>query len=228
MRTGRIAAGVLVEPVDWYNASLEIWNDPLDPINYLALLPFVPAGYRQSKKAIQKGDDLLPATPPVIPTPDDLPKSQMPPLARNTTVAPGGQAFHATTSPQAAQGVLSGIDPKFFNPNARFGKGFYIAEESGTALAELAHDGATATHGIRFSVNTSKLKVLDLTDPAVAAAWGYKGGPISSATQAMGAKAKAQGFNAIRFKSLRGPGNNLSILDDFNDILKPQMVSPAQ
>lgn len=138
------------------------------------------------------------------------------------------EVYHVTTNPQATQGVLNGIDPKFLNGNSRFGKAFYVAENPGTAMAELAHHGATPAQGIRFSINTNKLKVLDLTDPKTAAKFGYEGGPISSTTQSIGAKAKSQGYNAIRFKSERGPGNNLAVLDDFNEVLTPQMVSPAQ
>jgi filamentous hemagglutinin len=86
----------------------------------------------------------------------------------------GGAAdvFHATTSPQAAQGVLGGIDPMYWNPNSRFGRAFYVAEGPATAFAELAHHGATPTHGIRFSVDLSGARVLDLTDPSVASRFG--------------------------------------------------------
>jgi hypothetical protein len=147
----------------------------------------------------------------------------------STTPTAAGEAevFHATTSSNAAQGVLNGIDPKFLNPNTRFGRAFYTAEKPETALAELAHHGATPTHGIRYSIDVSKVRVLDLTDPHVAAKFGYGGGPITPQTQAIGARALEQGYSVIRFPSLRGEGNNLAILKDFNTILKPQMVSPA-
>lgn len=69
--------------------------------------------------------------------------------------------------------------------------------------------------------------MLDLTDPNVAVAWGYKGGNISSATQKIGSDALAQGYNAIRYGSERVPGGtNLAILDKFNEILKPVTVTP--
>jgi RHS repeat-associated protein len=139
----------------------------------------------------------------------------------------GTDVFHATTSPGAAQGVANGINPARLNPNSRFGRAFYAAEGPDTALAEMAHHGASPTHGVRFSLNTSNARVLDLADPNVASAWGYSGGPISSATQAIGPKAAGAGFNAIRYPSLRGGGMNWAILDDFDDLLVPQMITPT-
>lgn len=136
-------------------------------------------------------------------------------------------AFHATSKNTIAQSVIDGIDPKFLNPNSRFGAAFYVAEEPGTALAEMAHHGVATSHGIRFEVNSSAVKMLDLTDPRIANEWGYRGGPISSATKSIGDNARSAGYNAIRFSSERAPGSNLAILDDFNEILKPRMISPT-
>lgn len=124
--------------------------------------------------------------------------------------------------------MSSEIDPKYLNPNARFGRAFYVAENAGTTLAELAHHGAKGTHGIRFSLNSKAAKILDLTDPAIAKAWGYTGGPISSATQSIGTRARAAGYNVIRFNSLRGKGANLAILDHFKELLRAQMISPVK
>lgn len=136
--------------------------------------------------------------------------------------------FHVTTSEGAAAGVLKGVDPKFLNPESRFGKAFYVGEKPGTPLAELAHHNAVPTHGIRYNVNTSKTKVLDLTDPKVASKWGYDGGPISSKTKQIGIDARDQGYNVIRFNSERDPGGvNLAVLDNFNEILTPQMITPV-
>lgn len=75
-------------------------------------------------------------------------------------------------SPGAAQSVLNGIEPKFLNPNARFGRAFYVAELAETALAELAHHGAQATQGIRFKIDYSAARILDLTDLATAKGMG--------------------------------------------------------
>jgi len=163
----------------------------------------------------------------------DNPNAHVDPLGLATcpaTAAPSStdNVWHATTNPGAAHGVLSGIDPKFLNPNSRFGAAFYVAERPGTTLAELAHHGATPTTGIRFTLDRGAMNTLDLTNPSTAEAWNYGGGPISSTTQAIGQKARAQGFNTIRFYSERAPGSvNLAILDNFNEILKPAMVTPV-
>ncbi|MCU7647287.1 RES family NAD+ phosphorylase [Pseudomonas aestus] len=125
--------------------------------------------------------------------------------------------------------MLSGIDPKYLNPNSRFGAAFYVGESPSTPLAEMAHHGVKPTHGIRFNVDASKAKVLDLTDPAVAKEWGYNGGPITSKTQQIGMDAKDQGYNVIRFGSERDPGGvNQAVLDNFNEILTPQIVTPVE
>jgi RHS repeat-associated protein len=134
--------------------------------------------------------------------------------------------YHATTTAGRVQSVLDAIDPKFLDPNARFGRAFYAADLGDTAIAEVVASGETASHVIRFSVSTSA-KILDLTDPVIAKAWGYSRGPITAETQAIGQKAIAAGFDAIRFPSERGLGNNLAVLKNYNNVLAPQMVAPA-
>lgn len=150
--------------------------------------------------------------------------------ARGTADSDGSSSvWHATSNSRATQGVLNGIDPAYLNPNSRFGAAFYVAEEPGTTVAELAHHGVDATHGIRFELNTETMKVLDLTDSEVARIWGYNGGPISSSTQSIGVKAQEEGFNVIRFYSERSNGGvNNAVLDDFNEILKPVIVTPVK
>ncbi|GIH07104.1 hypothetical protein Rhe02_51710 [Rhizocola hellebori] len=136
--------------------------------------------------------------------------------------------YHATTSPRAAEGVLGGIDPAFFNPNSRFGPAFHVTENADTAVAELAHHGATPTNMIRFTFDPRRAVVLDLTDSAVAKSWGwgYSGGPISGATRDIGPVARASGYTAIKYPSMRGEGANWAILSDFDNLLRPQMVTP--
>jgi hypothetical protein len=135
--------------------------------------------------------------------------------------------YHAVKNPQAAQGVVDGIDPRYFNPESRFGKGFYVAEKPETALAEMGHYNVRPTHGVRFQLDMSKARVLDLTDPATAAKFGYVGGEKSALTRAIGTRALQEGYNAIRFPSVRDPsGNNIAVINDFNTILKPQIVTP--
>jgi len=147
----------------------------------------------------------------------------------STSEALAANVFHVTTNPRAAPSILNGIDPQYLNSNARFGAAFYVTEVPETALAEVAHYGAEPLMGIRFSTNGEAANVLDLTNPNVAAAWGYQGGAITPMTQSIGTGALDQGFNVIRYFSERAPGAvNYAILDDFNELLVPVAISPAK
>lgn len=138
-------------------------------------------------------------------------------------------AYHATSSSKLAESVLKGIDKKYLNAESRFGKAFHVAEDPQTALAEMIHHQVDPTTGIRFTMNRAAMKVLDLTDPKIAALYGYKGGPISNATKAIGEAAIKDGYNVIRYGSERNPGGiNNAVISDFNDILKPQIVTPIK
>jgi RES domain-containing protein len=121
---------------------------------------------------------------------------------------------------------VNGIDPARLNPASRFGAAFYVSESPETALAEVAAHGGAATNGIRFAFDASSANVLDLTNPEVAGAWGYSGGPITADTIGIGTKASEAGFDAIRFWSERGVGANWAILDNFSRLLSPQMITP--
>ena len=136
---------------------------------------------------------------------------------------------HAVSSAQTAQSVLSGINPKFFNPASRFGGGFYVGTDGDTVVAELAAHGASATHSIRYNVDLSEQKMLDLTDPKVAAEWGFSSKQTSTADcQKIGEVARSQGYDVIKFQAYRGEGTNYAIFDNFNDILSPMMVTPIE
>ncbi len=136
--------------------------------------------------------------------------------------------WHTSDEARKIQGVLNGIDPKYLNPESRFGSAFYVGEQPGTTVAELAHHRMDAKYSIRFDLNKNAMNVLDLTDPKIASARNYKGGPITSATQEIGLKAQGQGFTVIRFYSERANGGiNNAGLNNFNDILKPINVSPV-
>lgn len=134
---------------------------------------------------------------------------------------------HAVGSTRQAESVLKGIDPKFFNPNSRFGGGFYVTVKGETAVAELAAHDVKATQVIRYDFNLSKQRVLDLTNPNIASQWGFTTSSSTEACQAIAANARAQGYNAIAFPSYRGSGTNYVIYDKFDEILKPQMISPV-
>lgn len=72
------------------------------------------------------------------------------------------------------------------------------------------------------------MRTLDFTNPALADAWGYHGGPITPEMQALAERAMRQGYNVIRFPSERAPGGvNNAVLDNHNEILQPEMVAPA-
>ena len=66
-----------------------------------------------------------------------------------------------------------------------------------------------------------------MTNPRVAEIWGYERGPITAFTKSVGFRAERAGFNVIRFPSERGLGANLAVIDDFNVVLKPQMIVPS-
>jgi RES domain len=138
--------------------------------------------------------------------------------------------YHVTTNPYAASSILdNGIDPAFLNPNARFGAAFYVAQQPTTALAELANYNAEPFMAISFSTNSGAANVLELTNPDIASAWGYQGGPITPATQSIGSQASAQGYNVIQYHSERAPGTvNYAILNNYNDVLTPYAISPAK
>lgn len=136
---------------------------------------------------------------------------------------------HATTSADAVQKILKAIDPRFFNPESRFGRAFYDAQEGGTAVAEVQAGGRKATHVIRFHLDVGKAKVLDLTDPAIAKARGYVHDPAADALhRTIANKALEAGYNVIQFESYRVPGTiNYAVLRQFDELLIPQMVSPV-
>lgn len=161
-------------------------------------------------------------------------------------VADAECVFHVKSN-EYAQNVIDAIDPKYFNATNRFGRGFYVAENGETAIAEVVYHGVDVEKAkvIRFSLDKSKLKVLDLTDANTAKQWNlgdamnYENNMISSNSenlkydkfQELAIKAQNEGFNAIKFKSFRGTSNNLVIFgedkDFFKQTLQPQMIMPA-
>ena len=90
-------------------------------------------------------------------------------------VAKGGNTSvqHAVGSANQAQSVLEGINPKYFNPERRFGGGFYVGTDFDTIVAELSEHGNTAKYAISYDMNLNGQKVLDLTNPQIASEWGY-------------------------------------------------------
>lgn len=141
----------------------------------------------------------------------------------------GGGVWHGTDG-KNVQNILDNFDPKRLNSGSRFGSGFYVGEDSATIIAEMEHYGLDPSHAIRYSINSDAAKVLDLTDPSIAKAWGYTGGEITDATKAIGTMAKEQGYNVIRFTSERSVagGINNAIIADWDKVLTPQMIVPVK
>ena len=136
--------------------------------------------------------------------------------------------YQARSGAGVTQSVLDRIDPTRFSPDTRFGRAFYVAERGETAIAEVAFHGGEPTHVIRYTLHLSEAKVLDLTDPLVAQTWGNAGAGNYAYTQAIAERARAAGYQIIKYPSLRGPGENYAILDNFDTLLQPQGVSPAR
>jgi RHS repeat-associated protein len=128
---------------------------------------------------------------------------------------------HATTT---SQSILKGIDPARFNPASRFGRAFYVAEEGGTAIAEAVN----VSEVIRFELNLGGQAVLDLTNPAVAAEWGYVASSGRKATQDIAERAIQEGYTVIKFYSIEVPGSvNYAVFENFEHILTPREVIPV-
>ncbi|MCS5710539.1 ankyrin repeat domain-containing protein [Candidatus Berkiella aquae] len=140
---------------------------------------------------------------------------------------PEYNVYHSVSSPNRGQSVLNGINPRFLGTESRFGKGFYVSEIPDTTLYELKHNKLQASHTIRYTVNSDKIKVLDLSDKKIAADWEYKGGERKEEYIKMGELAQKLGYNAIKFPSVRGPGHNIVVLKDFHEILQHKMVVPS-
>lgn len=134
---------------------------------------------------------------------------------------------HATCSSGAAQSVIDGINPQYFNNESRFGGGFYVTEDGDTAIAELGAHGNQATEVIRFDMNLSGQKVLDLSSQSIASDWNSTKNADTSICQQIAEKALDEGYNVIKFPSVRTGGINYVIYDNFMDILNPVMISPA-
>ena len=145
--------------------------------------------------------------------------------------------------------VLKEINPNYFQADTRYGAGFYVAQQGETAIAEVTYHGGDPAAGkvIRYEMDVSKIKALDMSDPAIAKAYKVdeafahehaverevatemaKGGHTPAELQSIkeltktkyakfqeiGAKAQAEGYNAVKFPSVRGAGNNYVIYTD--------------
>lgn len=135
-------------------------------------------------------------------------------------------AYHTVRSAKEGMNLLNGIDPDRLDPRSRFGKGLYLSEIPETTLYELQHYNSTGTHVIRYSIEGKFANILDLTDPEIASQWQYTGGDKCDAFQNIATRAKEQQYNVIRFRSERGEGSNIAVLNNFKLVLSPQMITP--
>lgn len=70
---------------------------------------------------------------------------------------------------------------------------------------------------------------MDLTNPDVASEWGFIQNLTSTkACQKIGDLAKTQGYSTIKFQSYRGSGVNYVFYNNFEDILRPAIVTPVE
>jgi hypothetical protein len=153
-------------------------------------------------------------------------------------VAPDVRAvFHAKSDKKLAESFYQKIRPDKFKPDNRFGEAFYVAEREGTAIREVnyhaAHSGrGPAEYVLRFEVDMSKVKTLDLTDFATAKKYGYTSSSSLPADYAASIKiakqAQAEGFQAIRYPSVRGPGSNIAFFGDPDSILRRIELVPIK
>lgn len=58
--------------------------------------------------------------------------------------------YHSTAREGAAENILRGIDPQFFNPKSRFGGGFYTSTDVSTTIGELEHHGFARVNTINY------------------------------------------------------------------------------
>jgi len=120
---------------------------------------------------------------------------------------------HAT-NPKHIDNILRGIDPTQFSKNARFGEAFYVSQDSATALSEIAAHGELAGEMINFKLDLSDVKLLDLSDPDIAKAWGYLPDESTNVLQDLAKKALEEGYNVIKFESVQGSGINYALFDN--------------
>ena len=140
-------------------------------------------------------------------------------LARTTVaVEEGASLFHSTSRAGAAENILKGINPKFFNPEARFGGAFYTATRPSTTVAELAHHGATNVNTLKYTLGAGG-RFLNLTSPI--GKFGTRYTP-----KLLARYARFTNKNAIIAYSLRMKGGvNVIVLQDFS-ILQKGVILP--
>jgi len=118
--------------------------------------------------------------------------------------------YHSTTRIGVAENILNGINPAFFNPASRFGRGFYVGGSPSTTLAELAYHGATRANTIQYSLLNRGF--LNATGPLANIGVKYTPKLMSRISQKLG-------YEGILFQSLRSQGGiNFVLFNNFGKL----------
>ncbi len=123
--------------------------------------------------------------------------------------------YHSTSRSGAAQNIVKGINPKFFNPASRFGKGFYVGESVGTTVAELGYHGASRVNTIQYTMQGAKL--LDATGSVLNLGTKYAPKLLSKTAQALK-------YDGIIFNSLRSRGTNTVLFKNFGALKNARII----
>ncbi|MGB8717566.1 MAG: RES family NAD+ phosphorylase, partial [Rhodanobacteraceae bacterium] len=70
-------------------------------------------------------------------------------------------------------------------------------------------------------------RVLDFTNPKVAELFGYNSMDSYQLTGQLAERAIQMGYDAIKYKSVRGAGDNYAILRLESGAMQPQMIAPS-
>ncbi len=155
----------------------------------------------------------------------------------STTAEAGSQAgtilvYSARTSEGVAESFAQGARRDIMGKSAfttRHGPGEYVAEQSATAVAEvMGKVGGKAPEAVNVKVlDLASAKVLDYTDPAVAKKMGVEDLLTNSnrniayePLQEAALKARAMGYDVIKFPSAKDGTVNYLVTDNFKDLLK--------
>ncbi|RLJ21955.1 hypothetical protein DJ030_02990 [bacterium endosymbiont of Escarpia laminata] len=138
--------------------------------------------------------------------------------------SPNRNIYHATSSAKNIDYVLKKIDiSKSLPEKNRFGSGFYLAGSAKTSFKEV---GPSSKYTIRYNLDVSKAKILDLTNKNIAKKWNYKSDYDSS--QRIAKQAKKQGYEVIQYRSEKASTDtNYVILKNSDKFIKAEGVAPS-
>lgn len=140
--------------------------------------------------------------------------------------SPNRNVYHTTSSSKNIDYVLKKIDISKSHPTKnRFGSGFYLAGSAKTSFKEV---GPSSKYTIRYNLDVSKAKVLDLTNKNIAKKWNYKGGNDYASSQRIAKEAKKHGYEVIQFRSEKASKDfNYVIMRNPEKFIKTEGVSPS-